>query len=203
MQPPSIILASRSPRRRHLLRQIGLRFDCMVSDTDETISPPVPPHTHVMILAERKARAIALRLPSAVVIGADTIVVHDGDIIEKPASEEDAVRILHRLSDQRHEVFTGYSIVRVPGFQTVTNHERTDVWFRRLGTQEILDYVRSGSPMDKAGAYGIQDDFGAVFVRRIEGDFYNVMGLPICSFYTAFRDFMRPADEETDAVGMA
>ena len=89
----------------------------------------------------------------------------------------------------RSEVYTGFSLVEVPGLRTITRVERTEVWFRKLSSTEILDYVRSGSCMDKAGAYGIQDDFGAVFVRRIDGDFYNVMGLPLCNFYCAFQEF--------------
>jgi septum formation protein len=189
VQPPPIVLASASPRRKHLLRQIGLTFDCIPSGVEEFIDPPVPPDEHAMILAERKARDVAFRVPGGIVIGADTIVVLEGEIINKPESADDAVRILHRLSDQRHEVYTGFSLVEVPGLRTMTRVERTEVWFRKLSNTEILDYVRSGSCMDKAGAYGIQDDFGAVFVRRIDGDFYNVMGLPLCNFYCAFQEF--------------
>ncbi len=179
------------------MRQIGLVFDCIPSGVDEAISTLVTPEEHVLILAERKARDVGFKLPAAIVIGADTIVVHDDEIINKPMSEDDAVRILHRLSDQRHDVYTGFSLVEVPGSRVVTKFERTEVWFRKLGTTEILDYVRSGSPMDKAGAYGIQDDFGAVFVRSIVGDFYNVMGLPLSNFYCTYREFIKTgaADE--------
>jgi septum formation protein len=192
VQPSFLVLASASPRRKNLLRQVGLVFDCIPSGVDETITEAVTPEEHVTILAERKARDVAFRLPAGIVIGADTIVVHDDEIINKPESEADAVRILHRLSDQRHEVYTGYSLVEMPGLRTVTKFERTEVWFRKLGNEEILDYVRSGSPMDKAGAYGIQDDFGAVFVSRIVGDFYNVMGLPLSSFWCAYKEFIKP-----------
>jgi septum formation protein len=157
---------------------------------DETITDPVSPEEHVMILAERKARDVSFRVPSGIIIGADTVVVHDDEIINKPESPEDAVRILNRLSDELHEVYTGFSLIEVPGLRTVTKYERTEVWFRKLHNDEIIKYVQSGSPMDKAGAYGIQDDFGAVFVRRIVGDFYNVMGLPLSSFYCTFREFI-------------
>ncbi|MBN1449137.1 MAG: septum formation protein Maf [Bacteroidetes bacterium] len=191
MQPSSLVLASRSPRRRHLLRQLGLRFEAVASDVDESIDMQVSPEEHVTILAERKARDVGLHLPGGIVIGADTIVVHDGEIIEKPDSEADAVRILQRLSGQKHDVYTGYSLVEIPGWRTVTRYERTGVWFRKLHTDEIVSYVKSGSPMDKAGAYGIQDDFGAVFVRKIVGDFYNVMGLPLCSFYCSYKEFIQ------------
>jgi septum formation protein len=188
---PPLILASISPRRKHLLTQIGLQFEVCSSLASEDIDFPVEPQEHVCILAERKAREVARRFPNGVVIGADTIVVLDGDVITKPESEEEAVRILHRLSGRMHEVYTGFSLVEVPGFRTLTQFERTEVWFRRLGPQEILDYVDGGSPMDKAGAYGIQDDYGAVFVERINGDFYNVMGLPLSRFYTAYRTFVK------------
>jgi len=195
VQPLPLILASRSPRRKDLLTQIGLTFDCIPSTVEELIDGDVPPEQHVTILAERKARDVARTLPTGIVIGADTIVVHDGEIIEKPATEDEAVRFLRRLSDQRHEVFTGYSLVEVPSGRTLTRFERTEVWFRKLDADEIASYVRSGSPMDKAGAYGIQDDFGAVFVRKIVGDYYNVVGLPLCSFYCSYRSFTRQGPE--------
>ena len=199
MQPPSLILASQSPRRRDLLRQIGLRFHIIASTVDETIVNDVPPEEHVRILAERKARDVAFKLPSGIILGADTIVVIDGEILTKPTSEDDAVRMLQRLSGQRHEVFTGFSLIEMPSWRTVTRFERTQVWFRKLATEEILAYVKSGSPMDKAGGYGIQDDFGAVFVNRVDGDFYNVVGLPLSNFYCTFTEFVKngqPSDDE-------
>ncbi|MFZ1729849.1 MAG: Maf family protein [Bacteroidota bacterium] len=203
VQPHSLVLASRSPRRQNLLRQIGLHFECIPSTVEEIIPETVPPIEHVTILAERKARDVASTLSDAIVIGADTIVVHEGEIIEKPVDAEDAVRMLRRLSDQRHEVYTGYSLVEVPSGRIVTRHVRTEVWFRQLDTDEILAYVASGSPMDKAGAYGIQDDFGAVFVRRIVGDFYNVMGLPLCDFYCTYRRFTNQKHEGCNGIELA
>ncbi len=195
VQPLPLILASRSPRRKDLLTQIGLQFDCIPSTVAELIDDDVSPSEHVTILAERKARDVARTVSSGVVVGADTIVVHDGEIIEKPETEDDAVHFLQRLSDARHEVYTGYSLVEVPSWRVLTRFERTEVWFRRLDADEIASYVRSGSPMDKAGAYGIQDDFGAVFVRKIVGDYYNVVGLPLCSFYCSYRTFTRQGPE--------
>ncbi len=203
MQPHTLVLASRSPRRQHLLRQIGLVFDSIPSTVDERFDEAVSPVEHVTILAERKAREVALTLPTGIVIGADTIVVHEDEIIEKPMDEADAVRMLHRLSGQRHEVFTGYSLVEVPSMRVLTRHVCTQVWFRKLANDEILSYVASGSPMDKAGAYGIQDDFGAVFVRKIIGDFYNVMGLPLCDFYCAYRRFTNQDHEGCDGIELA
>jgi septum formation protein len=203
VQPHSLILASRSPRRQQLLRQIGLQFDCIPSGVEEIIDGTVTPAEHVTILAERKARDVALRLSGGIVIGADTIVVHEDEIIEKPADAADAVRMLQRLSNQKHEVFTGYSLVEAGSERVLTRFVRTHVWFRRLSTDEIVSYVESGSPMDKAGAYGIQDDFGAVFVRRIIGDFYNVMGLPLCDFYCAYRRFTNQHHEGCDGIELA
>jgi septum formation protein len=203
VQPHPLVLASRSPRRQQLLRQIGLAFDCIPSGVEEIIDGEVTPAEHVDILAERKARDVALRLSGGIVIGADTIVVHEDEIIEKPTDAADAVRMLQRLSNQRHEVYTGYSLVDVPSGRVLTRHVRTQVWFRRLAADEILSYVESGSPMDKAGAYGIQDDFGAVFVRKIIGDFYNVMGLPLCDFYCAYRRFTDQHHEGCDGIEMA
>ena len=199
MQPPGLILASQSPRRKELLRQIGLKFHIMPSTVDETIVEDVTPEEHVRILAERKARDVAFHLPSGIILGADTIVVIDGEILTKPESPDEAVRMLQRLSGQRHEVFTGYSLLEMPSWRSVTKHARTEVWFRRLSTDEILAYVRGGSPMDKAGGYGIQDDFGAVFVEKINGDYYNVVGLPLSHFYCTYMTFIkndRPTDEE-------
>lgn len=199
MQPSPFILASTSPRRRQLLQQLGLPFDILPAHVDETIDVELPPDEHVRILAERKARDVAFRVASGVIVGADTIVVIDGDILEKPVDHNDAVRMLSTLSGRRHDVYTGIALLDVPSWRLEVFHERTEVWFRELEMQEILDYVRSGSPMDKAGSYGIQDDFGAVFVERVHGCYYNVVGLPLSRFYTAFRRFTRPQpvdDEE-------
>ncbi len=200
---PTLVLASRSPRRQNLLRQIGLQFVCIPSTVEEVIAETVPPIEHVSILAERKARDVATGCTHAIVVGADTIVVLEGEIIEKPVDAEDAVRMLRRLSGERHEVYTGYSLVEVPSGRVLTRHVRTEVWFRQLDSDEILAYVKSGSPMDKAGAYGIQDDFGAVFVRRIVGDFYNVMGLPLCDFYCAYRQFTNQKHEGCNGFELA
>jgi len=157
------------------------------------------PEEHVMILAERKARDVGFKISSGIVLGAATIVVMDDEILSKPHSPDDAVRMLHHLSGKKHEVFTGFSVVEVPSWRVVTECERTEVWFRKLNHDEILRYVESGSPLDKAGAYGIQDDFGAVFVEKVYGDFYNVVGLPLSHFYCTFTDFLKKSshpDEE-------
>jgi septum formation protein len=185
----NLILASASPRRTHLLKQIGLRFTVVPAHVDESIDELLPPYEHVTILAERKARAVAQRLGEGVVLGADTIVVLDGGIINKPADAADARRMLRMLSGRRHEVYTGFTLMDASDSRSITGWERTEVWFRVLEDQEIAAYVAAGSPMDKAGAYGIQDDYGAVFVEKISGDFYNVVGLPLCRVFLALREF--------------
>jgi septum formation protein len=199
MQPSQFILASVSPRRRDLLRQIGLRFHIMPSTVDETIDEQVPPEMHVRILAERKARDVAFHLSDGIILGADTIVVLGDEILTKPADPAEAVRMLQRLSGEQHQVYTGFTLLELPSWRSITEVECTDVWFRKLDPDEILRYVESGSPLDKAGAYGIQDDFGAVFVSKVCGDFYNVVGLPLSRFYCAFTKFVKdghPAHEE-------
>lgn len=175
------VLASASPRRRHLLAQIGAEFAVIPSHAEEIVPEGAPPGAVVQALAHQKAEAVASALPdaSALVLGADTIVVHDGDILGKPAGASDARRMLRRLSGQRHTVYTGLALLHPATHRTTLAYEATDVFFGDLTDAEIAAYVAGGSPMDKAGAYGIQDDAGALFVRRVEGDFYNVVGLPL------------------------
>lgn len=173
-----IILASGSPRRRELLTQIGVRdYRILSSDVDEKVNRDMPPDQMVEVLSRRKAEAVrALAGDDALIIAADTVVSLEGEVLGKPADETDAFRMLSALSGNRHQVYTGFTVLR--GGEIVTGHEMTDVCFRELETQEILDYIATGEPMDKAGAYGIQG-IGAVLVSGIEGDYFNVMGLPV------------------------
>jgi len=127
---------------------------------------------------------------TGIVIGADTIVVLKKRILGKPSSPKEARQMLRLLSGRTHTVFTGFAIVDVRSGAARVDHEETKVTFRKIGSREIADYVDSGSPMDKAGAYGIQDDFGAVFVERIDGCFYTVVGFPLSKFYSTFRQFL-------------
>ena len=174
-----IILASQSPRRKELLERMGIRsFTVMDSGVDEHEEEPLPPEELVCRLSERKAEAVAQRAPAgAVVIAADTVVSLDGAILGKPADKLEAFRMLSTLSGARHQVHTGVTVMR-DGEKQV-EHETTDVTFRELSEEEIEHYLATGEPMDKAGAYGIQG-YGALLVERIEGDYYNVMGLPVC-----------------------
>lgn len=190
------ILASASPRRQKLLHQIGLAFDVDASAVDETASDGLTPSELAAFLALRKAANVALRHPQALTLGADTIVVYDARILNKPADAADARRMLRTLSGRTHVVHTGIALVHPPSNRRVTITESTEVTFAEMDDDEIASYVRTGSPMDKAGAYGIQDDRGALFVSRIVGDYYNVVGLPLHRFYrtirSSFSDLIAP-----------
>jgi septum formation protein len=185
-----IVLASRSPRRIHLLRQIGLSFTVQESGVDEYIPEGSVPEEAVCRLSLEKANRVAGRLHDGIVIGADTIVVFDGKILGKPSSKEEAISMLSKLGGKTHTVFTGFAMVDVESKRSYVDYEKTDVTFRRLSKEEIETYVESGSPMDKAGAYGIQDDHGAVFVEKINGCFYTVVGFPLSKFYTSWNMFL-------------
>jgi nucleoside triphosphate pyrophosphatase len=171
-----IILASQSPRRRELLSLIGIPHDVRPADLDETVWPGEVPTAHVERLARSKAEAIARREPGAVVIGADTIVVLDGDILGKPNDVLEAAATLRRLSGRTHTVHTAVAVAR--NGQTVSGVESVEVTFRPLTDVQVEAYVATGEPMDKAGAYGIQG-YGAVIVERVHGDYFAVMGLAL------------------------
>jgi septum formation protein len=184
-----LILASRSPRRLQLLKQIGMSPTVMPCDIPEIFDPSRTPEENAAGLALRKALHVAESIPEGVIVGADTIVVLEGEMLGKPDSPRDAVRMLSALSGRTHAVVTGFALVDRPSGRQMTGTERTDVTFRELPLSEIEEYVGGGSPLDKAGAYGIQDDYGAVFVTRIEGCFYNVVGLPLSRLHTALQEF--------------
>lgn len=175
-----LILASKSPRRKEILSNVGLDFEIVVSDTDESVPDGTLPFDAVMEISRRKALAVQKALgdkaKGKIILGADTVVALDNEIIGKPKSGENAVEILKRLSGNRHVVYTGFTLVK-DDF-VYSDFESTNVYFRALSEQEIVSYVKSGEPMDKAGAYGIQQ-LGALLVNKIHGDYFNVMGLPI------------------------
>jgi septum formation protein len=181
-------LASQSPRRKQLLQLIGLKFHVLPSGIDEESCTERDPVAHVQQLALAKAEDVGRRIDSGLIVGADTIVVLDGDILGKPADEADAVRMLSRLSGRTHQVYTGFALLYRPENESVTGYEVTQVHFRPLQEWEIRSYVATGSPMDKAGAYGIQDQ-SALFADRIEGCFYNVVGFPLTRFYLTLLNF--------------
>jgi septum formation protein len=186
-----LTLASRSPRRQVLLKQLGLKFDVVESFVDENIDHIQIPIEHVTILSQEKAIAVGKQVEDGFVIGADTIVVLDGKILGKPEDENEAIDMLCLLSERVHKVFTGFTILDRPSNKMYSDYEITDVTFRKIYIDEIKEYVRSGSPLDKAGAYGIQDDYGAVFVQKIDGCFYNVVGFPLTKFYLAMERFQK------------
>ena len=172
----NVILASQSPRRKELLGLLNIPFTIRVADIDEAMDPAIDPAKEVLRVSRLKACAIS-REPEDVVIAADTIVVCDGRVLGKPTDEADAYRMLRMLSGKTHQVITGLCVLR--GEKAITHAEVTDVCFRELTDAEILAYIRTKDPMDKAGSYGIQSG-GALFVEKIVGDYYNVVGLPVC-----------------------
>ncbi len=181
--PLQIYLASKSPRRKKLLNQLNLKFKVISLDIDESVQDGETPVKLVKRLSLNKLENAKSLVKQGIIITADTIVVLNGKVIGKPVNEKDAERILKRLSGNTHIVYTGFSVYNVNNKKIITDYEKTFVTFRTLNSKEIKDYVLSGSPMDKAGAYGIQDDFGAVFVKKINGCYYNVVGLPLTKVY--------------------
>jgi septum formation protein len=173
---PRIVLASQSPRRAELLGRLGLEFEIRPADIDETYIDHEMPADHAERLAREKAVAIAFSEPDALIIGSDTIVIIDSDVLGKPRDREEATSMLMRLSGREHEVYTAVAVVR--GERIESALERVRVRFRRLDRTECEEYVATGEPMDKAGAYGIQG-FGSALVESIEGDYFAVMGLPV------------------------
>jgi septum formation protein len=189
LYPEKLYLASQSPRRAHLLSLIGFDFTVMTAQVDEQAFDERDPIKHCTELSLAKARNVAERIDKGLVIGADTIVVLDNEILGKPADTDEAARMLGKLSNNSHKVYTGFALVEQPSKRTVSDYEVTSVHFRDLQEWEITSYVRTQNPLDKAGAYGIQDQ-SAVFADRIEGCFYNVVGFPLSKFYKAFVDFV-------------
>ncbi|MCS7228632.1 MAG: nucleoside triphosphate pyrophosphatase [Candidatus Kryptonium sp.] len=185
-----VVLASASPRRQILLKQIGLNFIVHPSGVDENSIHSLPPEAYVLTLSRKKAIEVAKNYNDALIISADTIVVLDGEIINKPKDSEDAKNMLRKLSGKTHKVYTGFTILDTKTNKIYSDFEVTDVKFREIDEEEIEEYVATGSPLDKAGAYGIQDDYGAVFVEKINGCFYNVVGFPLTKFYLAMKKFL-------------
>jgi septum formation protein len=179
--PPPLVLASQSPRRAELIGRLGLTFDTVPADIDERYLPGETPEAHAERLACEKALAIAARRPEALVVGSDTIVVIDGDVLGKPRDDAHAVEMLLRLSGREHEVCTGVAVALADRVES--GLERVRVRFRELDRRECEEYVATREPMDKAGAYGIQG-FGSAIVECIDGDFFAVMGLPVVRMLT-------------------
>lgn len=187
----TIYLASKSPRRRKLLKQLGIKFKSFTVDLNEEILDGEHPVQTVKRLALHKSELALNNVRSGIVITADTIVVLNKKIIGKPVDRTDAFRILSILSGRTHTVYTGFVIADKITGKRIIGYEKTSVTFKKLSSKEIRDYIKTGSPMDKAGAYGIQDDFGAVFVKRIDGCYYNVVGLPLAKLYKSLVEILQ------------
>lgn len=184
------ILASHSERRKKLLRQVGLNFIVRDSNVNEINSNGYHPIKLVKLNSQNKSRKIASFYKDEIVIGADTIVVLDKEIIGKPENEKEAIKFLGMLSNKKHIVYTGFNVIDTRDGKEVFAYEKTNVYFRDLSLDEIKYYVRNHKPFDKAGAYGIQDDFGCLFIKRIEGDYYNVVGLPLVKLFLSLQDLL-------------
>lgn len=177
-----MVLASSSPRRIELLKQFGIKFDIIPSDIDEIIEPNLSPEKNVMNLAEKKAKEVFKRLEDgakdSLVISADTVVFIEGTILGKPSDKEEAFHMLKKISGKCHTVFTGVCIIDGGFGRELVDFEKTYVHIKKMSDEEILKYINTGEPFDKAGAYAIQG-FGSLIVERVEGCFYNVVGLPL------------------------
>ena len=182
-----IVLASKSPRRKELLSLLDLDFEIITADIDETMNPSLPVTDEVARISYEKAVAVASGLtPDTIIISADTIVELDGELMGKPTNETDAAQMLGSLSGKTHNVHTAVTVLR--GDKHKTRVVTTAVTFRDITDEEITAYIDTLEPMDKAGAYGIQGR-GSKFVSGINGDYFNVVGLPVCTLYTMLKDF--------------
>ncbi|MBR5155330.1 MAG: septum formation inhibitor Maf [Clostridia bacterium] len=177
-----IILASNSPRRKQLLENLGLKFEILPDSTPEPMNDSIRPDEMVMNLAKFKGENILKQLnpkEEAIIIAADTVVAVNDRILGKPKTKEEAFEMLTLLSGKSHSVYTGVYIIENSSKKSANFYEKTEVYFKSLDINEIKDYINIGEPMDKAGSYGIQN-FGSLFVEKIHGDYFNVVGLPVC-----------------------
>ncbi|WP_026485704.1 Maf family protein [Caldanaerobius polysaccharolyticus] len=183
-----LVLASQSPRRRNLLAGLGVDFEVIASDVDESLDTQDPVEL-VIGLSQRKAMDVARRLKSeAVVIGADTVVYLDGIILGKPEDENDAFYKLKLIQGKKHQVYTGICVVQVPSYKIVSDYAVTDVWIRPMDDERIKKYIKTGEVLDKAGAYAIQGK-GSLIVEKIRGCYYNVVGLPLGKLNEMLNEF--------------
>lgn len=182
------VLASKSPRRKELLKNMGIQAEIIPANVDESKLSSLPPEKMVTQLALLKASDVARSFGgNTYVIAADTVVVMDGKVFGKPHDIEDAKRMLTALSGATHSVYTGYCVIRCSDATAVARFEKTDVTFRTLDDDEIDAYIKTREPMDKAGAYGIQGK-GSIFIEKINGDYFNVVGLPVCALSKLLRE---------------
>lgn len=191
--PPSnrmktIILASASPRRKELLKKIGLKFKVEPSNYEENMSPESEPDELAKSLSLEKAKLVAKNHKNALVIAADTFIVFEGKILGKPPTETEAKKMLETISGRQHSVITGFTIIDTENNKALSKSIETKVYIRKLTSNEIEAYVKSKEPLDKAGAYAIQG-LGSVIVEKIEGDYFNVLGLPLSALAESLKEF--------------
>jgi septum formation protein len=184
----TIILASASPRRKELLRRIGLRFKVDPSNYEENISSELEPHELAKSLSLEKAKLVAEKHMNALVIAADTFIVFEGKILGKPRTGTEAKEMLETISGRQHLVITGFTIIDTENNKALSKAVETKVYIRKLSSNEIDAYVESKEPLDKAGAYAIQG-LGSVIVEKIEGDYFNVIGLPLSALAESLKNF--------------
>ncbi len=190
MKPKApIILASNSPRRQQLLKDLGLKFEVFTRDVQEFFPEDIHPRAVAVLISENKAKAYDDLDKKNIVITADTVVALDGEVFGKPANAKEASKMLNRLSGKTHSVITGVTMFHKGKFKSIS--EETLVTFRSLQQEDIDYYVREFNPFDKAGGYGIQEWIGMTGVARIDGDYYNVMGLPVARFYQEFKEYLK------------
>jgi septum formation protein len=184
----TIILASTSPRRREILKLTGLEFKVDESDYEEDMDLNLIPQKLAQLLSRKKAESVASKYKKAIIIGADTFIVLKGKILGKPHTADEARRMLRLLNGKTHSVITGFTIIATEDGKRFSRSTETKVFFRKLTTKEIESYIKTKEPLDKAGAYAIQG-LGAVLVKKIEGDFFNVMGLPLNALVHGLKKF--------------
>lgn len=187
-----MILASKSPRRKEILAQLGFQLQIKSKDIEE-ISDKVEIVEQIKDISLKKVMAVAVENPKEFVVGADTVVVIDGKILGKPKSEVDAEKMLKSLSGKSHEVITAYTLINLEKNIKITNSVESTVYFKQISDEEIKWYIKSGEPMDKAGAYGIQG-LGSIFVDKIDGDFFAIMGFPINHFIKTLNNLKIPIE---------
>ncbi len=173
-----IVLASSSPRRKQLLKQLGLEFEIVPSEIEEKLNPRLKPRHQVEELALKKAESVAGQFEDAIIIGADTLVALNEEVIGKPKDKNEAKRMLKKLRGRQHSIFTGFVLIDTLNKRTIIKSIETKVWFRKLSPSEIANYIERENVLDKAGAYAIQN-LGSLFVEKIEGDYFGAIGLPL------------------------
>jgi septum formation protein len=184
----TIILASESPRRRDLLKLLGMKFRVAASDYKEDLGLRLNPHDLAKHLAREKAQAVAHRYKNAIIIAADTFIVIGNKRLGKPRTKAEALTMLRALNGRSHSVITGYTVLDTATGRSISRSVRTKVWFKKMSLAEIRAYVNTGEPLDKAGAYAIQG-LGSLIVEKIDGDVFNVIGMPVASLAETLKKF--------------